>query len=1174
MGLIRFAIDNPVKVTVAAILVCLFGLLSIFEIPKQLIPDVDPPIISISTFWPGASPQEIAGEIIERQEEKLKNVSGLKKMTSSSVENSGSITLEFDVGVDKDIALRDASEKLRQVSGYPEEVDEPTISATDDDNSRTIAWIMLRGDEHTDISLLKTFVEEKVKPILERADGIADTAVYGGREREMQIRVDAHKLAARGITFRQLEQALRRQNKNISAGTIQQGKRDYTYRTVGEFTSVEEIEETVVAYDKGGPVRVRDVAHVVDGFKKQFAFVRSKGDFVIAIPARRETGANVITAMRNLQVQIEKVNTEVLPTISPTLKLEQVYDETEYITSAIDLVVNNILLGGLLAVAVLLVFLRSGSATAIIAVAIPLSVMGTFLVITLLGRTLNVVLLAGLAFAIGMVVDNAIVVLENIFRHRQMGKSKANAAFDGAREVWGAVLASTLTTVAVFLPVVFIKEEAGQLFGDIAVAISSAVTLSLLVSILVIPPLASRFLRASRTNGDGGERVWFLARLLADIVAWINRSTLARLAVVVGFTGVSILGSVLLAPDADYLPAGNRNLSFGVLITPPGYSLDEFKRMATLVEEGDPDDPLDGLRPAWEAELGSPEAARIPEVRVPIGLGGDEFVTVRPPPINNFFFVSFGGGSFMGATSKNETVVSPVVQMMNNAGRRIPGVFAIFAQSSLFGRGLTGGASIELEIRGDDRAKVVAAAKALQMKMMRSGLGHARSEPGNYDLGRPEIQIVPDRARAADLGLNVQDIGFMVEACVNGAFVGEYKDKMNRIDMVIKVDGMEQATKRDVVQVPIRTPSGDVVPLASAVNLVETTAPQEISRIEEMEAVTLMVTPPVGTPLQTAMIKVRDEIVQPLRDEGMIDPSIITAMAGNADKLTTTQRSLIGDFRGTVVGPQWFGQTIPSTLAMWGLAAAVIASALGLVFGVRALVKTALMLGAVIAVGFLAINPDFGLMLIQSRAALAVIIIYLLMAALFESFIYPFVIMFSVPLAAVGGFAALRIVHELSLIDITTPFQQLDVLTMLGFIILLGVVVNNAILVVHQALVYMREHGMPPDEAVAASVRMRTRPIFMSALTSICGMLPLVLMTGAGSELYRGIGSVVVGGLLFSTVFTLFVVPALFSLALDVRSRYQTSHAMRTDSPTVAETLELPPAAASAVEPSSARSST
>ena len=431
MGIIRFAIENPVKVAVAVILLVLFGMLSIFRIPIQLTPDVDRPLVTVSTFWEGASPQEIEREIVDRQEEKLKGVRNLKKMTSTSQEAMASVTLEFYVGTDTDAALQDVSEKLRQVTGYPEEMDEPTIEATGAEMSNTIAWIIFRGAPGEDVSDLKDFVEDDIKPILERAEGIARVEVYGGREREVKVIVDAYKLAARGLTFRDVEQALRRQNDNISAGTINQGKRDYTYRTVGQYEQVQDVESTVVAYRDGGPVFVRDVAEVQNTFKKQFAFVKSVGDYVLALPARKETGANVMGAMAELKKQIEYCNKAILHPQGRGLELTQVYDETVYITSAIKLVRNNLLIGGTLAVIVLLVFLRSGSATGIVAFSIPISVISTFLAVAALGRNLNVVMLAGMAFAVGMVVDNAIVVLENIDRHMAMGEEPQVAAYRG-----------------------------------------------------------------------------------------------------------------------------------------------------------------------------------------------------------------------------------------------------------------------------------------------------------------------------------------------------------------------------------------------------------------------------------------------------------------------------------------------------------------------------------------------------------------------------------------------------------------------------------------------------------------------------------------------------------------------------------------------------------------------
>ncbi|MBU0717486.1 MAG: efflux RND transporter permease subunit, partial [Planctomycetes bacterium] len=918
MGIIRFAIENPVKITVAVILVVLFGLLSLFEIPVQLTPDVDRPIITVETYWRGASPEEIESEIVDRQEEKLKSVSNLQKMTSSSREGQATINLEFPVYVDRDIAYRDVSDKLRQVTGYPEEVDEPVILAADaNDMSTTIAWLILFAEDGRDIAHLKTFVEDQIKPQLERADGVAEVPVYGGRDREIQIEVDAHLLAARELTFRDLEQALRGQNKNISAGTIAQGKRDYTYRTIGEYRRIADIEETVIAHRGGGPIRVRDVATVHDGLKKQYAFVRSKGKYVLAMPAKRETGANVIQTMRELNERVVAVNHDLLEPQGLGLTLVRIYDETDYIWSSIGLVVQNMFIGGLLAVVVLLLFLRDGSATGIIAVAIPISVIGTFLVITLLGRTLNVILLAGMAFAVGMVVDNAIVVLENIYRHRAMGKSRREAAFDGAREVWGAVLASTLTTMAVFLPVITIREEAGQLFKDIAVAIAVGVGLSLIVSVLVIPPMASRFFHAARAHKSGGDKPWRFAVWVSSLVALINRRISTRLAVVAGLSGLAIAGSWVLVPAAEYLPLGNKNLVFGFIFSPPGYSIEEFQRMAQLVEEGDPDDPYDGLRYAWEAELDSPEALHLPPVDIALGKGGETVRTVVPPPIENFFFVGYGGAAFMGATSKEETNVKPLEYVLRRAGRRIPGVFNDARQASLFASGgHRGAATIDVEIRGDDMDAVAASAGALVGKLMEKGFGYPAPDPANFALGQPEVRFVPDRTKAADLGLNVQDLGFVLEATVDGAFVGEFNDHGDKIDMVIAVAGTDGATVEEVAQTPIYTPTGHIVPLASIVDVRRTTAPQQINHSEQMNSITLSVTPQTGVPLQETMRDLEEEIITPLRAEGVIPPTVFVVLAGTADRLTQTQHSLIGNFENVVQRPRIAGLSVAVSIGL------------------------------------------------------------------------------------------------------------------------------------------------------------------------------------------------------------------------------------------------------------------
>jgi len=1161
MNLIKFAIDNPVKVAVGVTLVVLFGLLSALNMRVQLIPDVDRPIIVVRTQWTGASPQEIETEIIQRQEEKLKNVTGLAKMTSTCQNNQGEIKLEFPVGIDKDTAYRDVSDKLRQVTGYPEEVDEPTMSETDADMEKVIAWIMLYATDGSKVAHLKTYIEDKVKPILERAAGISEVSVYGGREREVQVEIDAYKLAARGLTMRDVEGALRGQNKNVSAGTIPLGKRDYSYRAIGEYRSVEEIEQTVIAYSDGGPVTVRDVAVVIDGHRKAFSFVRSKGRHVLAIPARRETGANVIKAMDNLKTQIAIVNREVLAGQGLQLELTQVYDETVYIWSSIFLVLKNILVGGALATGVLLLFLRSGSATGIIAVAIPICVIGTMLVVILLNRSLNVVLLAGMAFAVGMVVDNAIVVLENIYRHRSMRKEKSAAALDGTREVWGAILASTLTTMAVFLPVITVQDESGQLFKDIAIAISSAVGLSLIVSMLVIPPLSARYFHAGRASARG-DKPWRFALWVGGLIGVLNRGVARRTAIIATLAVGAVGASYRLMPDTAYLPTGNKNLIFGFLSSPPGYSVEEFERMAKIVEEGNPEVPNDGLRPMWEAEPGSPEAADLPPVEMKLGRDGEYTQVVTPPPLDNFFFVSFGGAAFMGGTSKDPDNVSPLAPAMNRAGRRVPGVFAMFVQSSLFSTGAsTGGSTVDLEVRGDDLDTVTQAASAIRRRLLEAGYSYPRSTPQNFELGRPEIQLVTDRAKASDLGLDVRDLGFVLRACVDGAFVGEYNDRGDKIDMALTVSGTDNASLHEIAQVPIYTPSGHVVPIASAVEFKRTTAPQEIRRIEEMGAVTLSVQPQPGVPLQATMRDLENNVIGPLRASGQVPGTVITSLAGSADKLTQTQRALIGDFRGLLTRPALFGLSPTASIGLLLVAILIAGAVLGGVVGVSFGLQAAKLLTLVLTIVVFALNIEFAAMLFQSRAILALLVTYLLMAALFESFLYPLVIMFSVPFAAVGGFVFLRVVHEVSLYDVTAPIQQLDVLTMLGFVILIGIVVNNAILIVHQALNFMRHEGLEPKAAVRRSVETRTRPIFMSAMTSIFGMFPLVVMPGAGSELYRGLGSVVLGGLLVSTVFTLVLVPVAFTLLLDAQAWIARAAASGDASPRYEGTVAAPSAA-------------
>lgn len=1040
MKLVEASIQKPVSVAVGVIFVVLFGLISLFKIPVQLTPDVEKPRITVDTTWIGGSPTEVETEIVREQEDELKTVKGLVEMTSESSDGRGSITLEFLVGTDIDAALVDVSNKLEQVKEYPSDADRPVISNVDV-RASAIAWFILKplkGNE-VDINIYHDFTEDFIKPRFERVPGVGSSNVFGGTEREMQIIFNPNSIAARGITLLDMAAAIDQENDNYSGGAFDEGKRRYIVRTVGEYKSAEDIENVIITRRTGSPVYVKDVAVVKLGYKDPEYAVRQNGGAAIAVNAVKESGANTIDVMDGLLAAMHELNSGILK--DRGLYITNVYRETSYIIGAINLVKQNLIIGGMLAIAVLLLFLRSGSSTIIIATAIPISIIGTFIVMALLGRTINVISLAGMSFAVGMVIDNSIVVLENIYRHMQMGKTRIQAAYEGATEVWGAVLASTLTTAAVFLPVIFVQEQAGQLFKDIAIAISVSVVLSLIVAITVIPTFSSKILQIAKPKeGNSFYNLWGydgfakdIADLISETVDKILSDKKLRIAVVTGFTFGAIFLSWLMFPKTEYLPEGNRNLVFGILLPPPGYNIGEFTAIGKKIEKD--------LKPYWEAKVGSKEAKKL-----------------KGPPIENFFYVARGRQVFMGAVAKEPGRVKELKPVMQGILKKIPGMIAIVSQSSLFRRGLGEGRSINIQITGPDLEILVGLGQRIFFSVMQKfPNGQWRPIP-SLDLGNPEVQIITNRERAADVGITNKELGFNVNALVDGVQVSDYMLEGDEIDLVIRGEDRYSSRTHEIENLYINSSSGELFTIGSVAKVIVTNGPEQINHYERQRTIAISVIPSEKMPLETAIDIINKDILAPLKASGELGGSYNVLLTGTADDLTVTRKAL-----------QW-------------------------------------------------------------NFILAAVIAFLLMASLFESFIYPFVIMFSVPLAAFGGFLGLGI------LNIFTN-QALDVLTMLGFVILIGIVVNNAILIVHQALNNMRDEGMDSKQAILESVKTRIRPIFMSTTTSVFGMMPLVLFPGSGSELYRGLGSVVVGGLVVSTIFTLFLVPSVFSMVLDFREK-------------------------------------
>jgi HAE1 family hydrophobic/amphiphilic exporter-1 len=1057
-------------------------------------------------------------------------------MSSECQDSRGEITLEFAVGTDMSEALVKVNSRLDQVRNYPINADRPVLSTTNL-SDRHIAWFVLLPqppsdadfdrfvaqfpehrdaitwirdaqsyglllyrlrktiDSHPDnaefaklapadidMPKLHRFAEEVIESAFERVEGVSTSQVVGGRREELQVVVDPHKLAVRQLTITDVRDALRRENKDTSGGDYDEGKRRWVVRTLGQFHSPNDVANVILASRDGAPVYVRDVAEVRIDHKKPDGLSRRFGRPGLALNCQKKHGYNVMEVMEGLRKTVVYLNENVLK--QRGLVLEQVYDETEYVQSSIDIVKENILEGAVLTFITLLLFLRNARSTLIIGLHIAISTIGAFLAMWALGRSLNVLCLGGLAFAVGMLVDNAIVMLENIYRRNENGEPPATAAVRGAKEVWGALLNASAVNLAVFLPVLFIKQEAGQLFRDIALAISASVGLSLLVAIAVVPTMATRLLRArarrGSSNGRGTLEDWLpprrqglapsapaermgrlraaaksvasgftryvltplddlgglFVKAIVGINRYLQRGLWIRLTTVVLFVGVSSVLTYVLLPKVEYLPNGNRNFVIGFMLPPPGYNLDHMMEIGAQIERR--------LQPYWDVNPNSPEAKQL-----------------KYPAIGDFWvFVRGGRQLFLGMRSADPMRASELTELVKEVTRDIPGLMVRATQSSLFEKGLTAGRTIDIEIVGPDIRRLIELGQSVfaQIRDPQTGVpaDSVIARP-SLDISNPEVHIRPKDEQSADMAVSKDDLGYMVDALIDGAYVGDYIHEGNRIDLMIRgADRFAERTEQ-LEQLPVATQNGLVVQLGALADIEMGSGPEQIYRRERMRAITVQVTPPRNVPMEEALELITTRIIQPLEKSGEMEAGRYRInLAGTVDRLRDTWTAL------------------------------------------------------------------------RYNLVLAVVITYLLMAAMFESWLYPFVIILSVPLGAVGGFAGLWFLN----LFVT---QQFDVLTMLGFVILVGTVVNNPILIVEQALVHMREDGMDQQRAILESVRTRIRPIFMTTFCGLIGLLPLVVAPGAGSELYRGIGAVLLGGMIVSTIFTLVFVPTLFSLTHDAR---------------------------------------
>ncbi len=1003
MPLTRLGLGNPVAVAVGCILLVIFGLISLSRLPVQMTPNIDRPSINISTGWRAASPAEIESEIIEPQENQLRDVPGLQRMQSTASQGRGSISLEFGVDADINRALIEVINRLNQVQRYPADATEPTVRVGSDQFGDTIAWFSIRPLPGNDRPIIEyqDFVDEIIKERLERIPGVSSANPRGGRPFEVRITFDPYRAAAIGIDLTRIGQRLG-QNADISGGFQEVGRRQYTLRFAGQYR-IADLQNLVLDWRDGRPVFLGDVATVERVMRDGTGVMTQNAGPSISMNVIAEPGVNVLEVMSELRATIADLEDSHLRPAG--LYIVQVSDDTIYIRQSIRMVATNLLLGMSLAVLVLWFFFRKLRATMMVALAIPLCLCFSFMVLDGVGRTLNVISLAGLAFATGMVLDAAIVVLENIVRQREMGREPLEASDRGTGQVWGALLASTATTVAIFLPVIFLQDEAGQLFADLAVVIAAAIVCSLLVAIVVLPTASYRLLGEEKLV-DRHQEWWQKATAM---VMRLTDTPRRRWSWIAGLTTVPVLVAVLLLPPADYLPEGQRNFIFGFIQTPPGIGPDTAEReLIDVINQR--------MLPYIEGE--------------------------KEPRIFNAFLGFFGTGAFMGVRAENDNEVDQLLEVVNREFLAdLPDTVGFANRSPIFGG--RGGRRIDVDLQAADFEDLLDAGQ-VGFEAIRRAMPQAsvRPQPG-LDLSEPELRLVPDDRRIAELGWTRNDVATLIRALGNGAFLGDYFDGDRRLDVILR--GERWLTPEELMAMPVSTPSGRVATLGELTRLEQTAGPNQIRRIDRRRTLSLQVTPPAGMPMETAIEILQAEVEPQIR--AVLPTDGVITYRGTAEALGETLRNLAGSF------------------------------------------------------------------------VLAIIILYLLISALFRSFRDSILVLLTIPMATVGGILALRLVGAVT-------GQAMDMLTMIGFVILLGLVVNNAILLVYRARDGERE-GMGRRDAVEQAVRLRLRPILMSTFTSLFGMLPLLLLPGAGTELYRGLAAVIVGGMALSTLFTLILLPSL-----------------------------------------------
>lgn len=1018
MNLTKLSVHRPIATAMVFLIIIVLGMMGLRFLPVDLLPPIEYPMLTIRTNYPNVGPEEIETIITDRIENAVASVPNVEEMRSESEEGRSRVTLEFAQGTNVDEAANDVRAALDRIrDDFPPEIEPPRLWKFDPDN---FPVVILGARSERGMAELTRLLEREISHRFEQIPGVGTVDVWGGIYREIQVRLKRDRLASSQLSAIDVQQALQRENVTLPGGDMREGISDMYVRTRGEYQSLDQIAGTIITVVEGKPIRVRDVAEVVDGYEDINRIDQIDRRPVVRLGIRKQSGANTVAVAEEVRAVMTQVNRE-----RDDLELLMIIDQSEFIQSSIDNVQQSALWGGLLAVFILYLFLRNGSSTFIIALSIPISIIATFGLLFFNGLTLNQMSFGGLALGIGLIVDNAIVVLENMVRLRENRRSLEDSALIGTKQVTGAIIASTLTTCVIFLPVVFMQTVSGMLFKELALVVVFALMCSLLVALTLVPMLGSRFLtirEGEKTTDDQRSRIgrWFL-RLETAYSRWLEGAMRHKKIVFVVTGGLLVLTALLwpllpveLAPQTDANEINvDLQMAQGTNIAVVNKYLQELERMVRSVT------PMDQVQ------------YMTTEIRP-----GDAEVEI----------------SLLNADKRTINSFELADHIRRNVAGRVPGSdVRVSAQSGLwmlrrlFGSG--GAEAVQVELRGYDLTLADQLAQELQRVMERvpeiEDVRVSRRE------GRPEQNLIVDREKIANLGLSVSQIAQVIQTNVGGSRAGVFREGGEEFPIVVRLQAEDRLSTLDLSNVSVQTDAGQILPVSAVVHTERRRGPTAIERVDGQRVIYITANLQSGAALGDVVQKLQREL------RGFSLPEGFSLLFGGEYE---EQQKAQGDF-------------ILSML-------------------------------------------------------MAVILIYMVMAAQFERFLDPLIVMVSVPLAIIGVVPTLLLTGT-----------SLNVQSLMGIIMLVGIVVNNAIVLVDYINLMRREHNLDVTEAVLQSGRLRLRPILMTTCTTVLGMLPLALGAGAGGEIQAALARAVIGGLTVSTLITLVLIPVTYTSVHNMLAR-------------------------------------